>query len=370
MTLRNSVLIALTGFGALFLVMSPRAEGGPNPSALGAQQFKRGDEIQLAQRPRRKDGAGEKRLGPRRQGRQRRQPTGDGTITVTLLGTGGGPGGGGPNLMTKKMNATTLVEAGGRQFLFDAGRGALLRLASLGALYVARTDKLFLTHLHSDHIVDLSDLFLNGSGRGGRPILSVWGPKGTADMTAYLVKAYDWDLTYRANPRRPRLKMIGKDVTEGVVHASDGVKITAFDVDHWPPRKSERDRDAFPALGYRLDYNGHSVLISGDTRFSENTIKFAKGVDLLIHEVHAGLDETKRGQGGRPQKGSHHTSPREAGEIFHRVKPKLAVYTHIVWGRKSEEDLMDLTRERYSGPVVVGQEMMRIRIGDTVEVLR
>jgi len=291
------------------------------------------------------------------------------TIKVTLLGTGGGPGGGGPNLVTKKMNATTLVEAGGQQFLFDAGRGAFLRLAELSPQHVSRTDKVFLTHLHSDHIVDLSDLFLNGSGRGSRPNFYVWGPTGTAEMTGHLAKAYDWDLTYRTNPRRPKLVMTGRDVSEGVVYDQDGIKITAFDVDHWPPRKQARDRAEFPALGYRLDYKGRSVVISGDTRPTKNMVKFAAGADVLIHEVHVGLDGSERG-GVRPVRGAHHTSPREAGEIFAETKPKLAVYTHIVWGRKSEQDLIDLTRDTYSGPLVVGQEMMQIEIGDKVKVLK
>jgi hypothetical protein len=148
--------------------------------------------IQLAQRPNREGTIRQRRNGPRTQNqRPQSQPTGDGTIKITLLGTGGGPGGGGPNLITKKMHANTLIEAGGQQFLFDTGRGALLRLASLSPQHVSRTDKVFLTHLHSDHIVDLSDLFLNGSGRGGRLKFFVWGPTGTAAMTEHLVKAYD-----------------------------------------------------------------------------------------------------------------------------------------------------------------------------------
>ena len=97
-------------------------------------------------------------------------------------------------------------------------------------------------------------------------------------------------------------------------------------------------------------------MISGDTRFTENTIKYGKGVDLLIHGVHAGLDEAKASQGNRPQRGSHHTGPKKAGEIFARAKPKLAVYTHIILGRKSEQDLIDLTRQTYAGPLAVGKE--------------
>tara|TARA_B100000315_G_scaffold257951_1_gene308532 strand:- start:246 stop:1346 length:1101 start_codon:yes stop_codon:yes gene_type:complete len=365
MLFRFIAVLAFILIGSLFFTPVSLAADGIVPAQNVAKN------VQLAQRP-----PGQ-RQQQRREGRpnqqrpnQQAQPTGDGTIKITLLGTGGGPGGGGPNLITKKMNATTLVEAGGQQFLFDAGRGAMLRLAELSPQHITRTDKVFLTHLHSDHIVDLSDLFLNGGGRGGRPNFYVWGPKGTAAMTDHLAKAYDWDLSYRTNPRRQKLKMIGKDISEGQVFDNAGVKITAFDVNHWPPRKREQDREEFPALGYRLDYNGHSVVISGDTRPTGNMVTFGKGADVLIHEVHVGLDGSKRGQGGRPVRGSHHTSPIEAGKIFAQAKPKLAVYTHIVWARKSEQDLIDLTRQEYSGPLVVGQELMQILISNKVEVLK
>lgn len=308
------------------------------------------------------------------QGAQQRRKIDQNAILVTLLGTGGGPGGGGANMVTERMNANTLVEAGGQAFLFDAGRGAMLRLAQLGSTTIPRIDKIFLTHLHSDHIVDLSDLFLNGAGRNQRPVLNVYGPAGTAAMTGHLAKAYDWDLNYRANPKNPKLKMVGKDVDEGVVYDNGSVRVTAFRVDHWPPRKTESDREAFPALGYRLEYNGRSVVISGDTRYSRNTIKYAKGADLLIHEVHAGLDEkivdgALTNGNGRPQAGSHHTGPKAAGTIFTRAAPKMALYTHIVWGRKSEQELIALTRETYAGPLTVGKEMMQVRVADTVEIV-
>ena len=289
----------------------------------------------------------------------------NGTIRVTLLGTGGGPGGGGPNMITKKMNANTLVEAGGQQFLFDAGRGAMLRIASLSPKHIVRTNKVFLTHLHSDHIVDLSDLFLNGSGQGKRTNFFVWGPIGTQAMTSHLVKAYDWDLRYRTNRRRPKLKMIGKDVREGTIYEQAGVKVIS-EIEF-----AAQFTDAtIVAIGYRLDYSDRSVVISGDTRPTKNMIKFASGVDLLIHEVHVGLDFRKRRSGPRPLRGSNHTSPHEAGKIFTQARPKLALYTHIVWGGMTEKDLVDLTRQTYNGPLVVGQEMMQIRIGDTVEILK
>jgi len=163
--------------------------------------------------------------------------------------------------------------------------------------------------------------------------------------------------------------MVGNDIREGIVYTKDDVTVTAFDVDHWPPRKNEKNRAEFPALGYRLDYKGRSLVISGDTRPTENLVKFSNGVDLLIHEVHVGLNRNKRYNLRRPLRGGHHTSPSEAGELFHKIKPKLAVYSHIIWGRRTQRDLINLTREKYQGPLVIGQEMMQFKIGDKVQVM-
>src|SRR5205807_9120261 len=116
--------------------------------------------------------------------------------------------------------------------------------------------------------------------------------------------------------------LLAEDISEGVVYDQGGVKVTAFEVDHTPIK---------PAFGYRIDYAGHSVVLSGDTRVSENLVRYAQGVDVLIHEVF--VPETIQ-QLGLPQERAkniiaYHTTPEQAGEIFARTKPKLAVYSHI-----------------------------------------
>jgi len=108
--------------------------------------------------------------------------------------------------------------------------------------------------------------------------------------------------------------------------------VIAFLVDHYP---------IVPAFGYRIEYAGHSVVLSGDTRYSENLIKFAKGTDLLVHEVAIAPDTLKKTD-PRYNILAHHTTPEQACKVFNAVKPKLAVYTHIVRldGYKTDEDLM------------------------------
>jgi ribonuclease Z len=125
------------------------------------------------------------------------------------------------------------------------------------------------------------------------------------------------------------------------VFDSNGIKVTAFLVDHGPVK---------PAFGYRVDYGGRSVALSGDTRFSENLIRFSQGVDVLIHEA-ADEDVVQRfTPEQRERTNALHTTAERAGEVFTRVKPRLAVYSHA----GESQNLIARTRTTYSGPLKAG----------------
>lgn len=287
------------------------------------------------------------------------------SIKVTLLGTGN------PEPSIQRFGPSVLVEAGSEKMVFDAGAGTAKRLWQLG-IPLGNAGPFFLTHLHSDHTVDIPDIWLNGyvaTPYGGRKTpLEIYGPEGTKNMMMYLRKAFDWDIHGRERgPGKPVVAFTATEIKEGVVFNRNGVVVTAFLVDHGHP-------DLTPAFGYRVDYAGKSVVISGDTRFNKNLIKYAKDTDVIIHEVIAAnpkllaQSEAVRGIVGL------HTPPDDAGRVFSAVKPKLAVYTHIVllgnssFPAPSVDELVPLTRETYMGPVVVGEDLMRINIGDTVSI--
>ena len=281
-------------------------------------------------------------------------------LKVTLLGTGA------PRPVMERFGPSILVEAGKEKLLFDCGRGATQRLFQLKAPFDDLT-ALFLTHLHSDHIVGISDLYLTGWILGRSTPLRVWGPAGTADMMSHLEQAYQFDIHMRRDVDEmlpaQGVVVVAKDIEQGVVYQNGGLKVTAFTVDHAPIK---------PAFGYRIDYGGHSVVLSGDTRYSENLIHFAQGADVLIHEV---IDpEAFRGGNAvfnpeRTQKViAHHTTAEQAGTIFSQVKPRLAVYSHIV--PPNAANLVAQTRKTYSGPLEVGEDLMSIEIGDKIEVHR
>ena len=142
-----------------------------------------------------------------------------------------------------------------------------------------------------------------------------------------------------------------------------GVKVTAFEVDHAPVK---------PALGYRIDYAGRSVVLSGDTRLSENLIRHAQGVDLLVHEVF--VPETLQRAGVPPERAKniidYHLTPEQAGEVFTRTKPKLAVYSHICMPTALDQELLPPTRRTYAGPLELGEDFMVIEVGDRINVRR
>ncbi|MEW9671265.1 MBL fold metallo-hydrolase [Ammoniphilus sp. 3BR4] len=278
---------------------------------------------------------------------------------VTLLGTGS------PLLSMERFGNATLVEAGDEKLLFDAGRGTALRLSQTNIM-PGKINKLFLTHLHSDHTIGIPDVWLTGSlpTAGKRDTaFEVWGPKGTKEMMDYMEKAFEADIEVRNENQQENLNgldAIGHDIEQGVVFEKNGVQVIAFLVDHGPME---------PSFGYRVNYNGHSVVISGDTRYNENLIRFAKGTDLLIHEVAAARPEEKSPALERIL--DIHTTPEEAGKVFSQVKPKLAVYSHIVLLgglTDTEANLSVRTSKTYNGEVVVGEDLMSFEIGEKIKI--
>lgn len=292
----------------------------------------------------------------------------DGDFRVTLLGTAS------PAPRVNRFGPSTLVEAGGQVLLFDAGRGVPIRMGQI-KVPIGRIGVLFLTHFHSDHTSGIPDVWLTGwlgpvFGRRQQPF-RVIGPTGTKELMANLEKAYALDVKIRTEDEKlpPQgIAVVAEDFqADGVVYEKDGVKVTAFEVDHGDAIK--------PAFGYRIDYNGHSAVISGDTRYSRNVVKYGTGADLLIHEVAIARPELTSAPFAKAIL-AHHTSPQDVGRVFAEAKPKLAAYTHLVFLSNEQvpeatvDDVVAQTRETYGGPLEVGEDLTSFEIGDTVIVHR
>ena len=291
-----------------------------------------------------------------------------GDFRVTLLGTGV------PIPRPDRFGPSTLVEAGEQKFLIDAGRGAVIRLYQL-KIPIGRIDVQFLTHFHSDHTSGIPDVWLTGwlnSHFGTRTTpYRVIGPMGARELMENLERAYALDIKIRLADEKLPPAGVATDVVEfdrdGVVYEEDGVRVIAFEVDHGDVIK--------PCYGYRFEYGGRVAVFSSDTRYNRNVIAYGAGADLLVHEVASARSELMQEAYVQRIIG-HHTSPRDAGRVFAQVKPKLAVYTHIVQIASEVippptiDDIVAETRETYEGPLVVGEDLMAFDIGETIGVRR
>jgi len=294
---------------------------------------------------------------------------------VIMLGTGAPP----PD---NRSGQSVLVDVNGLQLLFDAGRGVMTQLFAAG--YSANdVDMTFITHLHSDHTVGLPDLFLTGLlngpfGQRYRPF-EITGVEGTKAMMDYIKLAYSADINIRTNDGEiddPSWhEIIATEFTEdGVVYEKDGVTVTAFENYHGDAIK--------PSYGYRVDYDGRSVVISGDTKYCENVIEHAKGVDLLLHSAGMANEDLLKQNSALAEKAKtilgHHTPPEDLAKVLNQAQPKLAVLNHGViisiaankFPQPTLEDIAQRTKDYgYTGSLVIGRDLMAFQIGETVKVI-
>lgn len=280
---------------------------------------------------------------------------------VTLLGTGT------PPPLMEQFGPATLVQVGDKTFLFDAGRGATQRMWQMKVPF-GKLDHLILTHLHSDHVVGIPDIWLTGwlrgpYGRRDEP-LQVIGPVGTASMMEHLQKAYAWDVDTRVTDQkmsRDAAGVVGTDVEAGVIYEQDGITITAFNNNH--------GELIDPSLGYRIDYDGRTAVISGDTKRVQSVIDHGKGADLIVHSIGAARQELLDSAPIWQLIMDHHIQPEEAGAVFVETQPRLAVFTHIVALTNGQippvkkSEIMERTRTVYDGPLVMGEDLTVIRVG-------
>ena len=283
-------------------------------------------------------------------------------FNVILLGTGS------PRPAPNRNGPSTIIEAGGLRLLFDMGRGHTVSLFKAG-IPLGSIDAHFITHLHSDHINGLPDLYLTGwigvpYGNRTRPFL-VYGPAGTRAMMEHLYAAFAEDRRIRIADEKYPLSGISVEAHEfsgGLVFERNGVQVTAFKVFHGELIE--------PAFGFKITYRNHAVVLSGDTKLSKAVEEAATGADLLIHEVAAVAGDVAAVLASSASYRAildHHTDPAEAGTLFSKAGPKLAVFSHIVTPSNPPADAAEIvrqTRSTYAGAVVVGEDMMRFRVTD------
>ncbi len=293
----------------------------------------------------------------------------DGQLHVVMCGTGS------PLADATRASACVAVAAGGEVVLIDVGPGSWRQVA-VNRIPAQAVSAVLLTHFHSDHIGDLGETVTQSWLAGRAKPLEVYGPPGVEKVLAGFAQAYSQDVEYRiahhteamlpragstAVAREVKLK---SDTEAAVVFERNGLKVTAFKVEHDPVK---------PAYGYRLDYKGRGVVVSGDTAKSANLAKHAAGADLLIHDVLAkdvmGMAAGNIERAGDKRRArlvrdilTYHAAPVEAAEIANEAKIETLVFTHMVPPLNppvTEQMFLRGVADVFKGKVVLAKDGLR-----------
>ncbi len=241
----------------------------------------------------------------------------------------------------KRVQTGTAIIVNGHFFMFDVGDGVTRKAEILG-LPLNRLDGIFITHWHSDHMMDLPSLISRSWLLGRTQDLHLYGPDGTDTLNQainqYLhienqhrVAHHGHEIMDVSKARAIAHEFKNKPGAKEVIYQQDGITITAFDVDHEPIE---------PAVGYVIEYQGKKVVLSGDTKKNDLVLEMAQGADVLIHEVMlmfaiAQMEEQLKAAGmARNGKIVHdiqnyHTSPAEVAEIAAKARVKKLVLNHF-----------------------------------------
>ena len=273
-------------------------------------------------------------------------------IEIILTGTGS------PMVDPNRAGPSTLVIAGEQTFLVDCGRGVLMRAAAAG-VGAANLTALLLTHLHSDHITDLSDVITTRwvTSLGPAP-LPVIGPPGTKAVVEATLAALAPDISYRiahhADITAPP-DVVVHEYAEGQVWDSAGVRITAAPTDHRPVE---------PTIAFRVDYDGTSVVVAGDTVPCATLDELTRGANALVHTViRKDLVEQIPLQRLKDIL-DYHSSVEQAAATAARAGVDTLVLTHYVPPLASgqEEQWRALAAGEFNGRVELGDDLLRVSI--------
>jgi len=289
----------------------------------------------------------------------------DGDLHVVLVGTGL------PIPDPERLPASTAIAVEGELLLVDAGAGTI-RQADLLEVPIHRLTTVLVTHFHSDHMGGLGEALASSWFRGRENRVRIYGPPGLEQVVAGFLRAYAFDTQHRTLPgadeldprwREPEVHPVALEGEEAAVVFERGdLRVSAFAVDHSP---------IAPAYGYRIDYRGRSVVLSGDTRAYPPLARHARDADLLIHSAGGPEDIPERvvevltrlqREGKLPRVDLDlFPTPVEVAEIAAAARVDTLVFSHILpvnnflarwfWLRGVDEV--------YAGEVVVGKDGMR-----------
>jgi ribonuclease BN (tRNA processing enzyme) len=271
----------------------------------------------------------------------------------------------------------TAVVIGNSAYLVDFGPGVIRRAEAavldrgITALEPGNLKVAFVTHLHSDHTAGYADLILTGWTSGRSTSLEVYGPTGLSSMTEHILEAYRIDIETRTNPEGNQRaiadgwKVNPHEIRPGVIYKDANVTVTAFPTKH-----------AMESYGYRFDTLDRSIVISGDTSPTDETIRACNGCDVLVHDAQMLELYEKMPERLHSFVTKYHTTTEQLAALADKAKPRLLVVYHTVAFRPGitpPKFLSDLIRagavrttsevlqeeigSRYAGQFVIGRDL-------------
>lgn len=280
-------------------------------------------------------------------------------IKITILGSGT------PRVNIDRLSQSILVEHKNDKFLFDAGRGALIRLNQSNIL-PHEIKNIFFTHLHSDHILGFSDILMTGWVYHRQTGLNIFGPKGTKNFIDSTVKAFEEDIRVRSmepeklNPNN--LKTNIKIISDGYKYRKNGLTIESFSVKHEPFTH---------AFGFKIFNDKYCLIISGDTTYSEKVLEKSKGCDLLIHEIAHASEHTLKKYPKAKGVISYHTDTQQISKIINIVKPRLTILNHVLsLDGSSDNEILQEIKKNTSYDVMIAKDLMSIDLKDEIYIYK
>jgi ribonuclease BN (tRNA processing enzyme) len=274
---------------------------------------------------------------------------------VILLGTKGGPT---PSPLRAAASVLLVVE--GHPYLVDTPNGVAGQLAK-AAISLSALSQIFITHNHSDHVIDAGTLMVLAWGAGLRTPVTFHGPPPLRDIVRHGLAASGYDIAARMREegRQPLAPLVHvrESSRGGAVFEDKHLKVTSALVDHYMVK---------PAFAYRFDTPGRSIVVSGDTTYSPNLVKLAHGADLLIHEAMylPGIDQLA-GENA-PTLREHlvrsHSTTEQVGLVAAQAGVKKLVLSHLVPATPTITDSMWLegVRKHFKGETVVGRDLQDV----------
>jgi ribonuclease BN (tRNA processing enzyme) len=273
-----------------------------------------------------------------------------GASKVVLLGTGN------PNADPERSGPSVAVVVNRTPYIVDCGPGVVRRAAAahragVAGLAVNRLNRLFVTHLHSDHTVGYPDLIFTPWVLERDEPLKVYGPPGIRAMTEHILAAYEQDIAERLNGLEPAndagYLVHAVEIEPGLVYEDHNVSVEAFPVDH----------GSWPAFGFKFHAPDRAIVISGDTAPTESCVEASRGCDVLIHEVYSAAGFKRYPPVWQDYHSSVHTSSRELAKVASEARPGLLILYHQLFNGVTEQELLAEVRERYEGKVVSGKDL-------------